>query len=680
MSHPGSERAQPVFLQPADAAPAHEEPRRVRPARGGTGIVIFALTLAAFWMGAAAAYLWGYFGPAGLAALDIHILALALAGALVPPLLFVAGAWALARAQAMGAAAGTLLHSAERLFAADEAAARSAQRLGRAVRRELDGLNAGLDSAFARLRALEAALEERAAAIEEAGARAGVRADAIAQRLTQERERLAALADHLAESALRAAETVAGRSAQLRATIEAAESGLKSAGQRLEAQAADFRDAAETAAAAPQAAALELDRQARRIEAAADASVARAEFVLGRHERHRTAMGELLTRLKDEGAALETALDAQRAAIERAVQTLAGEAQRIDGLADQGLRRIDAAVANAAARAEQLAASFARDAEKVRTTAETAASALARAIDSLRDASGSAQTLIGETASDVKTNARSLVGEAMAECERLLRAAGELAAQADETKSSIAKAAAEIESHVLTLPGVARQEAERVRDVVREESERLLDVSARALSVLHQRVPGRTPRQTADTDEAAAEEAHADGLLGLARRLTSRGRPRERDDARPAKSSWDMSVLLAAADADPKPKDLKPAAAAALGALEAALADLAIDLEAILPDHGAGEAEWRRYLEGDRAVFARRLAHAIGPEAVDRIAALYRDDHRFREAANTYISEFEALLKRARESDSGGLLSASILTADTGKIYLALAYALGRLG
>jgi len=165
-------------------------------------------------------------------------------------------------------------------------------------------------------------------------------------------------------------------------------------------------------------------------------------------------------------------------------------------------------------------------------------------------------------------------------------------------------------------------------------------------------------------------------LRGLARRLTGSRRRPEPKIERP-KDAYELSAVLAAAEAGGKP-GLRPGAVASLAALQAALADLAGDLEDL-----AGETSdpvlWRRYLDGDRGVFARRLAGSIGPETVNRITELYRENPRFHDAAEGYMAEFEQLLARAREGDRDGFLASTLLTADTGKIYLAIAYALGRL-
>src|SRR5690348_13428728 len=133
MTFTGSERNAPVLLPTAGATPDFEE-RRVRMPASGIGVLIFAITLAAFWLGAAAAYILGYFGPGGLSAMSMQQLALVFAAAFGPPVLMVVSAWAFGRGQAMTIATEALVEATDRLFSADDTASRTAARLGRAVR------------------------------------------------------------------------------------------------------------------------------------------------------------------------------------------------------------------------------------------------------------------------------------------------------------------------------------------------------------------------------------------------------------------------------------------------------------------------------------------------------------------------------------------------------------------
>jgi hypothetical protein len=337
-------------------------------------------------------------------------------------------------------------------------------------------------------------------------------------------------------------------------------------------------------------------------------------------------------------------------------------------------------------------------------------------VTALHEAGTGAQTLIGQTTNDAKERSKALVGEAMAECQKLVQAAAQLADQTnavkatldksvgdvekhlqslpntaqqesdrlremmrsetEAAKAALAKSVSEIEQYLKSLPHTARQESERVREMVRSETETILDLSAKTLSTIQSRTSARGPAPAQEGDSAAAAPEN-ESLLGLARKLAQRPKKKELP---PEPKSWEMRTLLSAVDSGADTaKDLRPGTAAALGALEAALADMAVDLNAIVVEGEPNEEDWRRYIAGDRTVFARRIASAIDEAALARIATLYRENSRFRDAAEIYMKDFEAMLARAREGDNGGLLASTLLSADTGKIYLAIAYALGRL-
>jgi len=677
----------PSNALPQPPVPVTVPAPKVRSSRFGRLTLVSGALCSLFWIGVSGAYAWGFWGPGGILELPLVTKAALAAAMLMPPIFFMTIATALARSMAMSEAARQMLAASDRLFVADEVAADKATRLARVVRRELDGLNSGLDAAFQRMRTLEAVLEKQIATLDDAGARAQVRGDTISARLNQESARIETLGDLLTDAAGRAGENVAGRAAQLRAMMESAEGTLKMATQSLDVQAAGFRAAITQAAESPLEAAKSLEVQASRIEEVSDAAMSRAEFVLARQEKHRAQMSELVEKLKTEGENFETALSQQRTGMEGAIRILGGEAKKFEMVTGDAERHLETIMSNAASRAAQLTQAFAREAEHLKVTSEAASQVLASLATAVKDAGEGAQTLIGESAAQAKHDARLLVGEAMAECDRLLRTASEMSTEAAKIRTLLSDTSRDLEKHLTRLPGLAQEEARRVRQMVSTETEQILDLSARALSTVRARATGKlTPPDLGGPMKQQAEP-ESDGLKGLARKLTSRkpadksGKP---DAGKGEGTKWEMKTLLAAVDESelqiPPPRMEKAGLeiAATLGALQLALADMAIDLSQ-LDESETGDQDWKRYLAGDRAVFARRLADAIDDTAVDRITTLYRDDKRFHDAADAYLAEFETLLTQARQGDGGGILTSTLLSSDTGKVYLAIAYALGRL-
>lgn len=105
---------------------------------------------------------------------------------------------------------------------------------------------------------------------------------------------------------------------------------------------------------------------------------------------------------------------------------------------------------------------------------------------------------------------------------------------------------------------------------------------------------------------------------------------------------------------------------------------LAIDLSRFLEDDPPLDLV-RRYRNGERNVFARRLASVLGAEHARLIAQKYRDDREFRDTVDRYVQVFEALLEQTSHSDRENVLVETYLTSQTGKVYVTLASAIGRL-
>ena len=108
--------------------------------------------------------------------------------------------------------------------------------------------------------------------------------------------------------------------------------------------------------------------------------------MLARQEKHRQQMNELLHKLKEDGATFENNLAQQRSGMEQAINVLGGEAKRFEMVTGDAERHLELIMANAASRANQLTAAFAREAERLKDTSDAANAVLTALSEGLTNA------------------------------------------------------------------------------------------------------------------------------------------------------------------------------------------------------------------------------------------------------------------------------------------------------
>lgn len=105
---------------------------------------------------------------------------------------------------------------------------------------------------------------------------------------------------------------------------------------------------------------------------------------------------------------------------------------------------------------------------------------------------------------------------------------------------------------------------------------------------------------------------------------------------------------------------------------------MAIDLDRFLEDDPPLDL-LRRYRNGERDVFARRLVSILGREQTERIGRKYHEDAEFGETVDRYVQQFEALMEQTARTDRDNTQVDTFLSSQTGKVYVTLASAIGRL-
>jgi hypothetical protein len=146
-----------------------------------------------------------------------------------------------------------------------------------------------------------------------------------------------------------------------------------------------------------------------------------------------------------------------------------------------------------------------------------------------------------------------------------------------------------------------------------------------------------------------------------------------------AGSQWSVGDLLTRASAP----DQNFGGGTGYGSRPAAPAQpggqLRLDEIARAIDYRTAAEVWQRFRAGERGVLGRHIYNPDGQATFDEISRRYDREGDFRMTVDRYIGDFERLLGEAEASDPDGRMLQNYLTSESGRVYLLLAHASGRL-
>jgi hypothetical protein len=160
----------------------------------------------------------------------------------------------------------------------------------------------------------------------------------------------------------------------------------------------------------------------------------------------------------------------------------------------------------------------------------------------------------------------------------------------------------------------------------------------------------------------------------------SRGKGQPSQDGR---ESWSLGDLLARAshedEAQAAQAQVQPQAQTQNAPPNAAPARLDIATIARALDPATASAIWGRIRAGQRNVMVRSIYAPEARALFDQISNRVRMDRDLEQSIFRYLTDFERIIKDAEARDPSGRTAQNHLVSETGRVYLFLAHAAGRI-
>ena len=620
----------------------------------------------AFWTGIMFAYAIGYYGPAGLLTLPPVSVAL-LAAALFAPLAII---WGFASiiwwGAQMRASADHMAEASRALLTPADASAAATASVGHAVSSEMRRMEQALKQAEARAADLRKSINGELNGLEAASARAEMRARTLRDLIGTERKALVETGKALEQESASVVDAT-------RAQVELV-SGVtgRAADQMTEAQAGIGRASdylsktLEAVARSAKAVRENVEAQADRLDATAEHAVARAGDLAVSFADQGTAITQTTRTLADDNERAVRAFAEQRETLDALAEDLRERAAKIEGAIAGHADVISDALDTADSKAMGLGPRVTREAEKLTAAARDAASQIEQTTGLMESRTGDMQARMAEATDHLSQAIDFSTKNVDASGERLQAVLNNIGATAQSAAKDMANAGDELGNRIEQLPDEAAAQADRLRAVMGEQIGAIAAVAESVADALERMGPGPVSGSWPPADPTATPSP-----------ATFTSTPSV--EATPARTEetpqWRLGDVLSAARAREDRTTNVPRAAHHI--IET-LQSLSIDIDRALEEEPQMDL-WKRYREGERNVFTRRLASLKGKEPHAKIAERYQSNAEFRGDADRYMAQFEALLSDAADKNPDGLLAETYMSSDTGKVYALLAEATGRI-
>lgn len=192
--------------------------------------------------------------------------------------------------------------------------------------------------------------------------------------------------------------------------------------------------------------------------------------------------------------------------------------------------------------------------------------------------------------------------------------------------------------------------------------------------------PNSAPPAAGPAQQPQRQASSARSITSLSSTIAQELGNRQRQRATTAndgREAWSLGDLLARASLDDDPQGGLHG-----GPAQGMQAPFSLDLEAMARalDPATATAIWSRLRAGQRGVMVRSIYSNEGRALFDDVMHRCRDDHELAHTVSRYLTDFERIIANSDARDPSGRMSHSQLVSETGRVYLFLAHASGRLG